>query len=687
MEYAIRIAEIEASQSTSEERIVGLFRHDGDPAGRRQPTLVLISDIASPLYVYEQLLDTVNEAAEHTRRLMAGMEGDAMARFEKLIERLNEAVAGFVEREPTPIAWNRVNLYLLEFSEGLVCVSGIGRLSSIFLQKQNDGSFKGFDLFSSLDMPAQVDPKKAFSSLLCGDIKPGDVLFAGTNNFERLRGELDIVNRLKHMTPVTAAMEISQDLQRLGTPDDFAALIASEVPAAARVIPFEPKPEAAPVNKSTNSIEQLRGNERDTEEILSPSIAPRPAAKKPLLEVGKEWVSGLRSKLPQRSPKDPVSLSSMRGMSAGHGSVFTPARKRIIAAVATVLVLMSAGGIWWSRNEAFKKEQLLWNTVFDQAADRKNRAEGNLQFGNEDTVRRLVNEATVMLDGLDEKTEERKKTKENLKNELNALLVQIKREVTINPVEMAAASLGAAEGSLNAPAVYKNKIYSVDNAGGSLLETDITTKETKRYPLPSGTAPIISSSAGASALYLLTNNRSLLSFNNGAFGTMAWNGRATSSQSLVVYGRRFYVLDPAGNMVWRYEPGGGGITQETAYLKQNTTPLTDSVGLAIDSTVYVGWRNGVVKQYLSGTEQTWALSPADPPVTSLSAIWTVAETTDRIILADPDGKRVLVYRKDGRLVAQLKSPSWQKPTNVTADPVSKKLYVIDSNKVWQTELP
>lgn len=685
MDYAIRIAEIEASQSHSEERIVGLFRYDGDPAGRRQPSLAILADIASPLYVYEQLLDTVNEAAEHTRRLMAGVEGDPMARFEKLIERLNEAVAGFVEREPTPIAWSRVNLFVIEMSENMVCVTGIGRLSSIFLQKQNDGGFKSFDLFGSLDMPATVDPKKAFACLLCGDFKPGDVLFTGTNNFERLRGELDLVNRLKTLPPVTAVLEIGQDLQRLAVPDDFAGMVASLVPAAQR-LSFDAA-EAIPTNKSTNSIEQLRGAEKATEEILSPSIAPRPVVKKPLQDTAKDWMKSLRDRLPGMEKNDPVSLTSMRGMSAGHGSVFTTERKRLLAGLSVILVLILAGGIWWKHNEDFKKDQQLWNTVFDQAADAKNRAEGNLQFGNESTVQQLVKQSRDLANGLDEKTEDRKKAKENLLKELDDLATQIKREVTVTPVELASASLGAPDNTLSAVSFYKNKVYAVDNSGGNLLETDPATKETKRYKLPDGTAAIVSANAGSSALYLMTANKTLLSFNNGTFGAMSWNGKATSSQALVVYGRRFYVLDPTANMVWRYEPGGGGITQETAYLKQNTSSLTDAIGLAIDSTVYVAWKNGDVKQYLSGTEQTWSLNPADPPVTSAASIWTVSDTTDRIVLADPDGKRVLVYRKDGKLVAQLKSSSWQKPVSVTGDAATKKLYVIDSNKVWQVDLP
>jgi hypothetical protein len=139
-------------------------------------------------------------------------------------------------------------------------------------------------------------------------------------------------------------------------------------------------------------------------------------------------------------------------------------------------------------------------------------------------------------------------------------------------------------------------------------------------------------------------------------------------------------------MIWRYAPVGGGVAQEQAYLKQNSSPLTDAAGMAIDSNVYVAWKNGSIRRYLSGAEESWSVVTVDPPLQSASGIWTAAET-DRVVVSDPAGKRVLVYRKDGRLVAQLVSDSWTSPTAVYGDEVGKKLYVVDGNKLWQVDLP
>jgi len=180
----------------------------------------------------------------------------------------------------------------------------------------------------------------------------------------------------------------------------------------------------------------------------------------------------------------------------------------------------------------------------------------------------------------------------------------------------------------------------------------------------------------------------MLSFDpkTGAYLQVVWTTKASSTQSLVLYGKRFYVLDSLANMIWRYAPVGGGVAQESAYLKQNSSPLTNVAGIAIDSNVYVAWKNGAVRRYLSGVEEGWSPVTLDPPLQSASGIWTAADT-DRVVVADPQGKRVLVFRKDGRLVSQIVSDSWSSPTAVSGDEVGKKIYVVDSNKLWQVDLP
>lgn len=686
MEYPLRIAEIEVSQSAADERIVGLFRYDSESGGRKGPTLLILADIASTLYAYEQLLDALNAAAEQTRTLLSGTGIDPMARFEKLVERLNEAVAEFVEREPSELAWHRVNLFIVEVFEGRVCVAGIGQLSNIFLQKQPDGTFRSFDLLGSLDMPAEIDPRKPFASILCGDLRNGDVLFLGTNNFERLRGELEIVGKLKGMPPITAALEIKQDLERRGIPDDFAGVVVAQVATSSR--PVEATVSHEP--KSTSSVEKMHSEEKKTEEILSPSISPP----KPAMTLVGLWARA-KALIKRRAEggklnrgKNPVSMASMRGMNAGHGSLLTTDRKRTLLIAVTILLTLGGTGAWFYSRQKFKAEQNLWNTVFDQATDKKTRAESDLVYGNEERTRALMTEARNLLASLDDKTEERKAAKEGLSKELQDLAIKLKREQKVTPVELTTASLGAPDGSFVSPAFKDGKIYVMDLAGESLVEVNPLNKESKRYRLPDGTGRVSSVAAGASGLYLITDAKTMLSFDpkTGAYLSTSWSTKASSTQGLVLYGRRFYVLDTLANMIWRYAPVGGGVAQEQAYLKQNSSPLTGAAGMAIDSNVYVAWKNGAIRRYLSGAEESWSPVTIDPPLQSASGIWTAAET-DRVVVSDPAGKRILVYRKDGRLVAQLVSDSWSAPTAVAGDEVAKKIYVVDGNKLWQVDLP
>lgn len=686
MEYPLRIAEIEVSQAAADERIVGLFRYDSESGGRKGPSLLIIADIASTLYAYEQLLDALNAAAEQTRTLLSGTGIDPMARFEKLVERLNEAVAEFVEREPSELAWHRVNLFLVEVFEGRVCVAGVGQLSNIFLQKQPDGTFRSFDLLGSLDMPPAIDPRKPFASILCGDLHNGDVLFIGTNNFERLRTELGIVPKLKTLPPITAALEIKQDLERRGIPDDFAGVVVAQVATSTRPVEAAAVVEA----KSTTSVEKMHSEERKTEEILSPSISPP----KPAMTLvglwarGKDFVSRKSKVTKSQSGKNPVSMASMRGMNAGHGNVFSGNRKRTLLIAIGILLVLGGSGAWFYSRQQFKAEQQLWNAVFDQATDRKTRAESDLVYGNEERTRSLMAEAQNLLASLDDKTAERKAAKEGLNKELQDLAIKLKREQKVEASELATASLGAPDGSFVSPAFKDGKAYVMDLAGESLVEVNVLNKENKRYRLPEGTARVTSVAAGASGLYLITEAKTMLSFDpkTGAYLQVPWTTKASSTQALVLYGKRFYVLDSLANMIWRYAPVGGGVAQESAYLKQNSSPLTDVAGIAIDANVYVAWKSGVMKRYLSGVEESWTPVTVDPPLQAASGIWTAADT-DRVVVSDPTGKRVLVYRKDGRLVAQLVSDSWTSPTAVSGDEIAKKIYVVDGNKLWQVDLP
>jgi len=680
MDQAFRIADLEVSRAEGGDRIVGIFRYDGDSKGRRGPILLILADIESSLYVYEQLLDTLNQAAEEARAALAKETGDQMARFEKLVQKLNDALAAFGQKE-TSIAWNRANIFILELAEGQVCLTGTGKLFNVFLQKQGDGTWRGFDLFGSLEQPPETDPNKPFSSFLCGDIKPGDLLFAGTQNFEPLRGTLRLTETLKSLPPVAAALEIRQELERHAQPDDYAGFVVWLAP-----LTKEEQAQAEAEGRSTRSVERMRDHEAQVAGVLSPAIKPpRPA--KTLVGMFADLKARIKPR--QRTGPDAVAVAGMRGMAAGHGTLLSVQRKRMLIIGGVLAVILIIGGVWFQQSQKAKAEQALWNAVYDQATNKKTDAE-SAEVYDEDRARAALKEASDLANGLDEKTQERKTAKAKLLSDIAGVATKLKHVVNVDaPTELASSSLGAADNALTAVAVYGGNVYAADTSAAQLVEVKPDTRETKRYQLPSTGGTVVAAWPGQSALYLLTSDHKLFSFDPkaGTITAVSWaTSKATSTAAFAVYGRRFYVLDTTANMVWRYAPVSGGIGEETGYLKQNTASLANAVGIAVDQNVYLAFSNGTVKRYLTGAEDAWNIGAIDPTPTSYSAIWT-SDTSDRIVLADPAGKRLIVINKAGHLVAQIASPVFKGPNSVHVDPTNKKIYVTDGNKLYQLDLP
>ncbi len=704
-ESHVRITEIEVGKSTLDEKIIGIFRYEPEgrargSSGKRPPTILLIAEVSSTLYIYEQLLDAVNGAIEHLRPLISGVEGDPMARFEKLIQRLNEAVAAFTDEQPTPISWNRVNLFIMEFSEWHVCLSGIGRLSNIFLQKQSNGGWKGFDLFGSLEQPVDVDPKKLFSALICGDIHPGDILFAGTQNFERIRQELGVIDRLKSLPPVTAAMEIKQDLESSDIPDDFAGVIVAcvELPTPSHVTDTEPILTATELSKQ--SVERMHEEEQKTQAILSPTITPLPKEPgTPRRTLRARWAA-MRSKAQrlireQRARKparraDALALASLRGMSAGHGDFFSGKRKRLVIFSGVGVLTLLIGILWFRHARAFAAEQTLWNISYNQILDRKNRADADLIIGNEDRATRDVQEARDLLTKLDERTTDRKKTKDRITQDLFDLQTKLRHEIRLDAIApLFSLPAEAPMDSLATIVVYKSALYSVDSARKLVMRTVPGARESSTYALPINRGTIVSGSAAANGVLFLTDAGSLIELKpeeNKILETPITMTRATGTRDFTAYIRRLYLLDPGGNMIWRYAASGNGYTGEAPYLKQNTHALTESTAIAIDSNVYVGFRDGRIVRYYAGIEDTWTPTGVDPPLSSVASIWTSPDT-DRIAIADHDGKRIVVLNKEGHLIAQILSSAFKGPSVITGDEKTKKLYLIDTNRVFSFDLP
>jgi hypothetical protein len=697
-----RIAEIEVAKSLSDEAIVGVFRFENQSRQKPGPSLLVLADIHSTLYAYERLLDVINAAAEQARLLVSQVDQDPLARFEKLVERLNEAVAKFIREEATPLQWGRINIFIMELSEGHLCFTGTGKLMNIFLQKQPDGGFKQFDLLGSLEQPAQPEPEKPFASIVCGDIGIGDVLIAGTQNLERLRSDLRLSDRLSTLPPVTAAMEIRQDLEKRSIPDDFVAVIVAshEVKPSTAQLPLKLN-EDETRETPTSSITKLRETEAEATQHLAPVLSPADklqdtadklknlAAKAKqagasLLQLAKR--SGRRS-----SVNDPVAVASLRGLNAGYKMRLTAKHKLMIFGGLALVVLVTIGLAWSNHNKKIAAEIAAWNATYDSAVDNRNRAESDLVYGNELRARTQIEQAEQILSALPSAEPDRQAKISKLTQELLDLRERLKRVVKLeNVAELYAAGAGAAPGSLAGVLLVKDTVYAVDQASREIIKLNLTTREIKRIQLPAVTGQIVAANEGTDSILFATSEGKLVALNKSTdlAKAMAWQqqGEVSQTQDVVLYAGRLYRLDPQNSQIWRASNTGGAFGSETAYIKAADISISGAVSLAIDSNVYVLKNDGQLLQFLSGGQVSFGLTAIDPPVRAASALWTSADSP-LLIITDPADKRLLVYEKNGSLKAQYVSSQFRELRDVVSDDSGKRIIAIDGNRLLLVPLP
>ncbi len=696
VEQQFRIAEIEISKNPVDEKIMGIFRYEGNSQTKKGSTIVIVAEIMSTLYVYERLLDALNSITEQAKHLVAQFEQDPITRFEKLIQRLNETVASFTQAEPTPLAWNRVNIFILEFSGDQLCLTGIGKLMNLFLQKQPDGTYRTFDLFGSLDQPAEVNPQKPFASLICGDMKAGDLLFAGTQNLERLRNELNIKERLTTLPPVSAALEIRQDLEQRNTPDDFLGVVVASCLLERAAPSSIPKPLPTPdVTKSTDSIHKLRETERDASQHLSPSIGPT-ASLKASAKTPQRIAQEIQSKLGHlwgkfsqtRTVRDVAAMASLRGMNAGHGSAFTKKHKTTALILGAILVLGLTSIVLWRRNQAQTAEAAAWQTTFDQAQDNRNRAESDLVYANDSRAIKEVETANSLLASLSINTADRQKKVSALQEDLKQFRERLRKTVVAQPVIELTALTGVPDGSLSAPVLNKNTAYAVDNSTKTILKIDLSTKTTKRIQLPQNAEPIVAGSLGKQSIVFTTADGTFFALDlaSDSIATLKTQSHTSTTNDLVLYAGKAYSLDGVQGKVWRASSNSTGFGAEQAYIKANSTALTNAVSLAIDSNVYILESDGTLLRFLSGGQEGFKLNPIDPPLRAASAVWTNVDAT-KLAVTDPAEKRILIFSKDGFLKAQITSPDFHGPRDIDGDETNKRLLIVDGTRLLLIPLP
>ncbi len=187
-------------------------------------------------------------------------------------------------------------------------------------------------------------------------------------------------------------------------------------------------------------------------------------------------------------------------------------------------------------------------------------------------------------------------------------------------------------------------------------------------------------------LLILDSDRHLFSFHpSKGTGLVSLRGADgwTSADGLAVYSGNLYVLDTEGDQVWRYLPTDGGFDSERTGLLSGAD-LAGAVGIGVSGDVYLLTEKGGIRRFSGGQEIAFEMDGIDQPIVSPASLLL---TEGGLLVVDRGNKRVVAFALNGQFQGQIVSSKFTDLQAVDVDGVTARLYLLDSDSLYDTALP
>ena len=154
----------------------------------------------------------------------------------------------------------------------------------------------------------------------------------------------------------------------------------------------------------------------------------------------------------------------------------------------------------------------------------------------------------------------------------------------------------------------------------------------------------------------------------------------TSVKDLTVYGNNLYVLDNQNNQIFKYPESGGGFANGQPWVKEEIdTSQTSS--LTIDGSVYIITNNGNIKNLLKGVSEEFDYHTPRPNIGAGAIIKTFRDS-DYLYIIDPNNNRVIILDKEGNIKDQYASQKFDDLKDLAIDPDEKAIYLLNNQHLY-----
>lgn len=672
---------------------------------------------------------------DQTRRLADsfGKEANPQHRFEQFLGALNETLAEHVREGRWNVPVEHLNALVGIATSTEMYLSGTGELIALFLHKKPSQRYQIFNLFRSLQTEQSLPTwEKTFAVVLDGDLHPGDVFCITDKDLQRAIPTDELNHVLSSLPPVGAVEKIRQYFAHKDS------LLLTVLKISDEVTSPPPGRGSSAALKSNLSVEAFNATEDTTDRLLDdqrPSLTallkkiisvlrPKSDAKSRLLgdlqssggmkdlmrrtgrmlwrvigillrHTAKQLSAGwriLKNKDERIRVKKQIQIKQRRIQGSvqsflGFFRGTSPSTRYLIGGIAIAVIALVIGVSAISKSQARAQQEEAYQSDLAAIEDLMERAAGAVIYKDENQARSLYVNAQTLIESLPTDTLEREEKSQELVNDLQTALNEIRHLVTIpNPPLLADLETLTDGVFANAITLASGNVL-VAGSDGRLYQYNRTEKRFDVVAnLEAGSLSPVAMSQEDGRTYLLGADGQAygVSFENQALTTLTQkDGRWVDVEA---YANRLYFLRPTSDagegQIVRSTRSGSSFDQETEWITSRTVSFDTATSLTIDGSAYVLMTDGSVSRFANGSEEGWSTGVVDPRITQASKIWTNSESAYLYVL-EPATQRLIVFKKDtGEFVVQYRSDAFQGLTDFVIDEAGYTMYLLAGSKLY-----
>ncbi|MCD6470962.1 hypothetical protein J7K86_00290, partial [bacterium] len=155
-------------------------------------------------------------------------------------------------------------------------------------------------------------------------------------------------------------------------------------------------------------------------------------------------------------------------------------------------------------------------------------------------------------------------------------------------------------------------------------------------------------------------------------------------KDIASYSESLYILDSKDSQILKYTKTIDGFAKEIKWLQEEAN-LNNAISIAIDGSIYILKRDGEVIKFYKGKKVKFSLEKIYPKLTDAIKIYTNADLK-YIYILDPTNKRLVIFKKDGRLKEQLISSKFNDLKDFAISRNEKIIWFLNGNTILRVLL-